>query len=193
MMGAGTMNIRNYALLAVVVLAAFGGCSNELTNSSAPVELVVTHIQRLSVLDVAPGNEATCSAEIGTVNMQVIPKNPNASGTQSQVRVNRYRVSYRRTDGGTVVPSSFVRAIDTLITVGGSAGSDFSLFQLGAFSQAPFAALLPQNGGRDAETLRPVIGMEVILEVFGETLGGDNVFDSTTIPLEFCYDCGGCR
>jgi hypothetical protein len=29
--------------------------------------------------------------------------------------------------------------------------------------------------------------------VFGETLGGDNVFDSTTIPLEFCYDCEGCR
>ncbi len=194
-MGAGMINMKKSKLLAVVALAAVSvlGCSSELTDSAAPVELLVTHVQRLSVLDVEPGNEATCNTEIGTINMQVRPRNPNAGTTQSQVRVNRYRVSYRRTDGGTVVPAQFVRAIDTLIAVGGSAGSDFSLFQLGAFSQAPFAALLPQNGGRDAETLRPVIGMEVRLDVFGETLGGDNVFDSTTIPLEFCYDCGGCR
>jgi hypothetical protein len=194
-MGAGMINMKKSKLLAVVALAAVSvlGCSSELTESAAPVELLVTHIQRLSVLDVEPGNEATCNAEIGTITMQVRPRNPNASGSQSAVRITRYQVSYRRTDGGTVVPVSFVRAIDTLIAVGGSAGSDFSLFQLGAFSQAPFAALLPQNGGRDAETLRPVIGMEVGLDVFGETLGGDNVTDSTTIPLEFCYDCGGCR
>jgi hypothetical protein len=194
-MGAGMINMKKSKLLAAVAMAALSvlGCSGELTDNAAPVDLLVTHTQRLSVLDVAPGNEATCNAEIGTINMQVIPKSTNSAGTASQVRVSRYRVTYRRTDGGTVVPQQFVRAIDTLIAVGGSAGSDFSLFQLGAFSQAPFASLLPQNGGRDAETLSPNIGMEVILEVFGETLGGDNVFDSTTIPLEFCYDCGGCR
>lgn len=194
-MGAGMINMKKPKLLAAVALAAVcvTGCNSELTNSAAPVELLVTHVQRLSVLDVEPGNDTTCNAEIGTVTMQVRPRNSNATGSQSQVRVNRYRVSYRRTDGGTVVPPQFVRALDTLIAVGGSAGSDFTLFQLGSFSQAPFAALLPQNGGRDAETLRPVISMEVVLEVFGETLGGDNVYDSTTIPLEFCYDCGGCR
>jgi len=194
-MGAGMINMKKSGLLAAVALAAMSSlsCNNDLTNDASPVELVVTHTQRLSILDVAPGNEATCNAEIGTINMQVIPKSANATGTASQVRVNRYQVTYRRTDGGTVVPASFVRAIDTLIAVGGSAGSDFSLFQLGAFSQAPFASLLPQNGGRDAETLQPIIGMEVTLSVFGETLGGDNVFDTTTIPLEFCFDCGGCR
>ena len=194
-MGAGMNNMKKSKLLAALGLAALSvfGCSGELTDNAAPVELLVTTTQRLTVLDVAPGNEATCNAEIGTINMQVIPKTTNSVGTASQVRVSRYRVSYRRTDGGTVVPAQFVRAIDTLIAVGGSAGSDFTLFQLGAFSQAPFASLLPQNGGRDAETLSPNIGMEVILEVFGETLGGDNVFDSTIIPLEFCYDCGGCR
>jgi hypothetical protein len=36
------------------------------------------------------------------------------------------------------------------------------------------------------------VKLEVILEVFGETLAGDNVFDSTAFPLEFCFDCGGC-
>lgn len=190
------MAMKKLKLVAVAAMAALSAlsCSNELTDNGAPVELVVTHTQELSVLDVGPGNAATCDAEIGTVTMQVIPKSSKATGTASQVRVNRYRVSYRRTDGGTAVPASYVRPIDTLITVGGtSAGSNFRLFELGSFGLAPFASLLPQNGGRDAETLRPVIGMEVVLEVFGETLGGDNVYDFTTIPLEFCYNCGGCR
>jgi hypothetical protein len=189
------INMKKSKLLAVIALAALSvsGCSGELTESAAPVELLVTTVQRLSVLDVAPGNEATCGTAIATINMQVRPRNPEGSGPQSQVRISRYRVSYRRTDGGTVVPATFVRALDLLIAAGGSAGSDFTIFQLGAFSQAPFAALLPQNGGRDAETLRDVISMEVFLEVFGETLGGDNVYDSTVIPLDFCFDCEGCR
>jgi hypothetical protein len=189
------INMKKSKLLAVVALAALSvsGCSGELTESAAPVELLVTTTQRLTVLDIEPGNEATCGTAIATINMQVRPRTPEGSGPQSQVRISRYRVSYRRTDGGTVVPATFVRALDLLIAPGGSAGSDFTVFQLGAFSQAPFAALLPQNGGRDAETLRDVISMEVFLEVFGETLGGDNVFDSTVIPLDFCYDCEGCR
>jgi hypothetical protein len=61
-----------------------------------------------------------------------------------------------------------------------------------ALTQAPFAALRPQNGNRDPETGRPVVKLEVVLEVFGDTLAGDNVSDSTAFPLEFCYACGGC-
>jgi hypothetical protein len=186
---------RTLKTLAAAVLAAMAtlSCSNELTNDASPVEFVVTHESEVSILDVSINDDPDCEADIGTIQMRVLPKSTNAGGNLVQVRVDRYRVSYRRTDGGTIVPASYVRAIDTLVGVGQTAGATFSLFELGAFSQAPFAGLLPQNGGRDAETLRPFIRIEVIVEVFGETLAGDNVYDSTTIPLEFCYDCGGCR
>ena len=190
------MNImKNRFTFVAVALASMAAlsCSSELTNSASPVELVVTNTQNLSRLDLDPlTTDTDCGEQIGTVNMQVIAKNGSATGNFVQVRVRRYRVSYRRTDGGTIVPPPFVRSIDTLIGVGASASSNFTVLEADALTQAPFAALQPQNGGRDAETGRPVVKLEVILEVFGETLAGDNVFDSTVFPLEFCFSCGGC-
>lgn len=189
------MNIMKKGLtLAVVMLASLAAlsCSSELTGNAAPVELIVTNTQTLSLVDIDPNTvDPECDQDIGTINMQVIAKN-GASGDFLRVRIRRYRVSYRRTDGGTIVPPSFVRSLDTLIGVGDSATSNFTVVEADALTQAPFAALRPQNGGRDAETLRPFVRMEVILEVFGETLAGDNVYDSTAFPLEFCFGCGGC-
>lgn len=190
------MNImKNRLILIAVAVASMAAlsCSTELTDNAAPVELVVTHAQNLSILDIDPlGTDPECNEQIGTVTMQVIPKNPSATGDFVQVRVQRYRVSYRRTDGGTVVPSSFVRSMDTLVGPAPTAASNFTVIEADALSRAPFAALQPQNGNRDPETGQSRVKLEVILELFGETLAGDNVYDSTAFPLEFCYGCGGC-
>jgi hypothetical protein len=190
------MNIMKKQLIliavAVVSMAAMS-CSSELTNNAAPVEFVVTNTQNLSRLDLDPSTTDTdCQELVGTINMQVFPKNASATGNMVQVRVQRYKVSYRRTDGGTVVPASFVRSIDTLIAPGIIGTSTFTVLEADAVSLAPFAALQPQNGNRDPETGRSTVQLEVILELFGETLAGDNVYDSTAFPLEFCYGCGGC-
>jgi len=190
------MNImkKNLTLIAAALLAgSMLSCSGELTDNASPVELVVTNSQNLHILDIGPNDDPDCDQDVGTINLQVIPKNGNATGDLLQVRVNRYRVSYQRTDGGTQVPASFVRSIDTLVSSGGSGSlSGFTILEPDALNLAPFAALLPQNGGRDPQTGRPVVKMEVIVEVFGETLGGDNVYDATRFPLDFCYGCGGC-
>lgn len=187
--------MKKQIAVAVVALAAIGvlGCSGELTDDSAPVVLVVTNSQNVNRIDLAPNDDPECEQDIGTINMQVIAKSGAATGNFVQVRVSRYRVSYRRLDGGTQVPAPFVRPIDTLIGVGESAGlSRFLIIEGDAIRQAPFVALLPQNGGRDPETNRPVVQLQVIVEIFGETLGGDRVYDSTSFPLDFCYACGGC-
>jgi hypothetical protein len=190
------MNImRNRLILIAVAVASMAGlsCSSELTNNSAPVEFVVTHTQNLSRLDIDPlTTDTDCQEQVGTINMQIFPKNGSATGNLVQVRVQRYRVSYRRTDGGTVVPASFVRSIDALVGLGTTVPSNFTVVEADALTLAPFAALRPQNGNRDPETGRSTVKLEVILEVFGETLAGDNVYDSTAFPLEFCYACGGC-
>ncbi|HEU4889041.1 MAG TPA: hypothetical protein VFV49_14245 [Thermoanaerobaculia bacterium] len=190
------MNImKNRLILIAVAVASMAAlsCSTELTDNAAPVEFIVTNTQNLTRLDIDPATtDEECQENIGVVNMQVIPKNPNATGNFVQVRVQRYRISYRRTDGGTVVPASFVRSIDTIVGPGNPVGSNFTVLQADAISLAPFAALQPQNGNRDPETGRSTVQLEVILEVFGETLAGDNVYDSTAFPLEFCFDCGGC-
>jgi hypothetical protein len=189
------MNAKNKTVVLIgAALAALTllSCSSELTSSGAPVQLVVTNSQQINQVDLAPG-APNCDQNVGTINMQVIPKNPSVTGNMVQVRAFRYRVSYRRTDGGTLVPAPFVRSMDTLIGVGQTAGlSQFVILEGDALNQAPFAALQPQNGGRDPETGRPVVKMDVIVEIFGETLAGDNVYDATAFPLDFCYACGGC-
>lgn len=178
-------------LAAITIFSLIAGCSGELTNSASPVELVVTNSQNLQILDVGPTNDPDCEENIGTINMQVVAKRANLTGPGTQVRVTRYRVSYQRTDGGTQVPAPFVRAIDTLIGVGATGSiSEFLVLEPDAINQAPFAALLPQNGGRDPVTGRPIVKMNVIVEIFGETLDGDNVYDFTQFPLDFCYGCG---
>lgn len=184
----------NVAVLALVT--AFFGCSGELTDNAAPVELVVTNTQNLQILDLDPAVAAAdpdCDQDIGTINLQVFAKRPDVTGNAAQVRVTRYRVSYQRTDGGRLVPASFVRSIDTLIGVGADADvSNFLVVEPDAIVQAPFVALLPQNGGRDPDTGRPIVKMDVIMEFFGETLGGSNVYDATRFPLDFCYGTCGC-
>lgn len=188
------MTRKQISLAAALMAAAmFGGCSSELTDNSAPVELVVTNTQSINRIDIAPNDDADCDASVGTINMQVIPKNSSVSSEFTQVRVTRYRVSYQRTDGGRQVPNPFVRSVDTLIGVGATGSlTQFVILESTAINQAPFAALLPQNGGRDPDTGRDTVKMDVIVEIFGETLGGDNVYDATRFPLDFCYDCEGC-
>lgn len=188
-----TMKNR-WIALAVATIAVLGsGCSSELADSASPVQLVVTNTQNLQQIDLDP-EAPGCDEPAGTINMQAIAKNTDVGGPFTQVRITRYRVSYVRTDGGRSVPSSFVRSIDTLISVGASpTPSNFLIIQPDALNQAPFAALLPNNGGRDPDTGRPVVQLDVIVEVFGETLAGDNVYGATRFPLIFCYrTCNGC-
>jgi hypothetical protein len=189
------MTMTNFKTFTAAALLALGSmsCSSELTDSAAPVEFVVTHTQDISLFDLnPPPDDDSCDGDFGTINMDVIPKNDSATGPFLQVRATTYRVSYTRTDGGTQVPAPFVRSMDTLVGPDGAQGSGFIAFEPGALTQAPFAALQPQNGGRDLETGKAFVGLNIKVEVFGETLNGDNVSDSTTIPMEVCFGCGGC-
>lgn len=179
----------------IVVIAAAASvvaCSSDLSRNAAPVQLVVTNTQVLNKIDLVGGTG--CDQNVGTIKMSTIVKNSaSADDRFNDVRITRYRVSYIRTDGGKLVPASFVRSIDSLITANGTGSlTSFLIFQSDAINQAPFASLLATNGGRDPETGRTRVSMDVIVEVFGETLAGEAVSGSTRFPLDFCINCGGC-
>lgn len=194
--------IRNWMRVALMAVAAFAAvsCSNEFARSSSPVALIVTNSQDIHRIDLAgDGNSGNtnCNKDIGVINISARLKNANVNGDQrfNDVRITRYRVSYRRIDGGTLVPAPYVRPIDILVVANGSNAnlSKFQVFTTEAIFQAPFVSLAANNGGRDPETGRTVVTLEVILEVFGETLAGTTVSASTSFPLDFCIGCGGCN
>lgn len=187
-----TKNWIRFGLIGLAI-AALAGCNgSDLTKSASPVALIASTSQTLHEIDLAGGTN--CNQNVGTINLQAIIKNP-ASGTTNtqfeQVRVTGYQVSYVRTDGGKQVPAPFFMSMDILLTPGGAANStNFVGFQTDALLQAPFASLLAN--GRDAETGKPSMSMDVVFTIFGETLAGDKVSATTRSPLTFCYNCGGC-
>lgn len=180
----------------VVTLVALTLACNgsDITKTASPVALLVTNTQTLQHIDIGGGTN--CDQEAGTILMQAILKNPNnvsPNQTLNQVRIKSYQVSYQRTDGGKTIPQPFVRTMDALITAGaGATGGKFIILQPDALLQAPFAALYPNNGGKDPDTGKAFIQMDVIVDVFGETLAGEKVSGSTRMPFTFCYNCGGC-
>lgn len=197
----GSRKVISTALLFALMVTSFS-CSNEFTRSASPVELVVTNTQEIHLVDLFP-DAPGCDVSFGKIEILALLKAPsNVDQRFNDVRLTRYRVSYIRTDGGTLVPAPFVRSIDLLVTAGGGPANlgTFIAFQPEAFNQQPFAALDPRNGGRDPETGRRTIRMDLILEIFGETLAGSNVSGRTVIALDFCFggetppraDCNGC-
>ena len=190
--------MRTWIRIAAIGATALSlvACSSEITKSAAPVELVATNTQNLNRIDILTG-AANCNQFIGTIQLQAFIKNPSSQTTNStfeQVRLKSYTVTYARTDGGKLVPASFSRTIDGLLTPGGGATSlnNFLVFLPEQLTQAPFAALLPQNGGRDPDTGLSTVRMNVTVTVFAQTLAGDDIAASTTFPLDFCYNCNGC-
>ena len=115
------------------------------------------------------------------------------AAVRSKSRLPIRRVTWARTDGGKQVPAPVDQSMNLLVPAAGTS-SDFvfHLSNFNIFDQAPFAALLPQNGGKDPDTGLARLEFNVTVTVFGETLAGDSVSASTTFPLEICFNCGGC-
>jgi hypothetical protein len=191
--------MKKIALIATVMLVSVAVLScNSIAKESSPVLLVVSGTQNLNQIDLQAG-AAGCGTSIGTVEMtvkllqnQTDPLTPR--NDFNDVKLDRYQITYLRTDGGKLVPPSFVRSTSQVLTAGGSAQSlsDFVAFETNAFNLAPFAALLPQNGGKDPDTGLGFVKLDIILTVYGSTLAGERVSGSARFPVNFCFNCGGC-
>ena len=198
---------RNRKRVAIVAAAAVlllvAGSCNDINRQASPVSLIVSDTQKLHLIDLAgdvPGS-TTCQQNVDIVHLTTVlvqppfaNPNPNVSNADlNQVKIDRYQVSYVRADGGHLVPAPFVRSTSIVIAAGGSGDpGSLQLVDPNALNQAPFAALLPQNGGVDPETGKRIITMDVITTFFGQTLAGERVSGSTRMTLDFCFSCGGC-
>lgn len=185
------MKPRTYLLCFVLVLAGLAFSCSEVNRQTSPVELVATVAQDIHTVDLA---DTQCGS-LGTITIQSIVKRTDVTDIRFlDVKLSSMKVSYQRTDGGTLVPAPLTETLSDLITANGGSTTlnDFIVFDQAAFTQAPFAALLPTNGGLDPETGQPEVKMDVVMDIFGKTLAGDDVYTKAQFPLTFCYNCGGC-
>jgi hypothetical protein len=190
---------RTGLALALAAVAVVATSCNSVNRESSPVKLIVTNNQTLQQIDLAGGTN--CEQNVATVQMQsvLLQDQTNANlptdNRLNDIVISSYQISYVRTDGGKAIPQPFSRSISGIIIAGGSTTllTNFLIFDPTAIEQAPFAALLPVNGGRDPETGKSFVKMDVVLTVFGATLAGERVSGSTRVPLNFCFACNGCQ
>ena len=179
---------RQTLLLAGLVALVTAGCS-ETNRNVSPVDMRATTEIKQSVFDIAapPATE-----DVADVLISTILKRPSSSPL-TDVKLQAYRVSFIRTDGGSAIPQPFTVSINQLIPADttGTVLDNFVAVDPLSLRNAPFAALLPQNGGRDPETGRTTVDMDVRVEIFGETLSGEDVYAQTRFPMTFCYGCLG--
>jgi hypothetical protein len=192
------MKMKRIALIVTMALLSLAILScNPIARESSPVLLVVSGTQNLNQIDLQ-GGALGCGTSIGSVELSVRllqPQNPTTARNDfNDVKLDRYQVTYLRTDGGKLVPPTFVRSTAQVLLADGTARSlsDFIAFETNALNLAPFAALLPQNGGKDPDTGLGFVKMDIILTVYGSTLAGERVSGTARFPLNFCYNCGGC-
>ncbi|MBI2212773.1 MAG: hypothetical protein HYU52_03930 [Acidobacteria bacterium] len=188
-MNTKTIGKTTLVLLAVAALLGLNSCGSDINEEGSPVELIASFDQAILVYDYAP--ETGCTVGVGTLSIRSVIKTLNSDTRFLGVKLSTVRITYKRTDGGTVVPPAYVQALSGTIDPGSSGDvTGFLLYDANALRQAPFVALLPENGGRDPETGKPIIIIETKIEVFGETLSGEKVSAETRFPLSFCFGCG---
>ena len=173
--------MKKTQLIAMALAGAMAfavGCSNTTGQSESPVFLTVS-------IDFQPGfiNIANAApVQINTITVESKRKNPDSVDTLgfSDVQLNSYTVTFRRTDGGTLVPPMQTFGCGVVVPHDGSSTlENFPVLYAAAVQQTPFDQLLPFNGGIDRETGRNEIDTAFNLTFYGQTVSGKRVQSDT--------------
>ena len=153
-----------HSLLSLAIIAAAvatAGCSDFIRQDRSPVTLVIDRLEAASgasgasatfgatlqsdvitVVDTAP----TVFSDSGRVTMRLIMKDILSAPTAvNAVTINRYRVTFRRSDGrntpGVDVPQPFDSAVTFTVAPGSTVSHTFELIRHIAKFEAPLRAL----------------------------------------------------
>lgn len=181
--------VRNTALVVVRLLLAAAmvltlGCSDLEETDNGGVFLKVDFVNvpgRIGVNDVT---------EVTIPSIEITSIVPNQAGGQSSlmdVLIDVYEVTFTRADTGTRVPGAYVVRRAGTVPVGGSlALTNFPVMGEDQLNSVPLSDLLFENGGQDQETGSSLIRINATFQVFGKTIGGDDVASTPrTETLEF--------
>ena len=189
------MNAMPRTVFATFVLVAAGisaGCSDILRQDRSPVTLVIDRLEASSGATTGSTFSGTLQSDVvtngsvfndnGRVTMRLIMKDVGtAPTTVNAVTINRYRVTFRRSDGrntpGVDVPQPFDSAVTFTVTPGTSAVQTFELIRHLATEEAPLRAL----GANVAVTIATIAD----ITFFGRDQAGNDLSASGSIGVIF--------
>ncbi len=165
-----------FLVLAAAALAA--ACTNKQGETEAPVFITVNLPEQPGFVDIS----VVAPVQVQTIELASHLKNPNATDPQgfNNVTIETYTVTYRRTDGGTIVPPVQTFGGGVLVPADGSATlTNYPIMYASAVQGTPFDQLLPFNGGIDRQTGKTEIDTAFDLTFFGHTASGMRVQSET--------------
>jgi hypothetical protein len=176
--------------LAVVLLAASGvACTNREGETEAAVFITVDLQLQPGFVDVS----VPAPVQVETINLASHLKDSTATDPQhfQDVTIDNYTVTFRRTDGGTVVPPMQNFGGGVVVPSGGTATlSNYPVLYASALSGPPFDQLFPFNGGVDRETGKSEIDTAFNITFFGHTVSGQRVQSQTASGI-LIFQYGG--
>jgi hypothetical protein len=182
--------VRLLALTAVIAAAV--GCSDFIRQDRSPVTLVIDRLEAASGASASPTFGGTLQSDVitnssifndlGRVTVRTIMKDVGtAPSPVNAVTLNRYRVTFRRSDGrntpGVDVPYPFDSALTVTIPPGATAQATFELIRHITKEQAPISAL--------ATNTAVTIGTVADVMFFGHDQAGNELSVAGSIGVIF--------
>lgn len=143
-----------HLLLVGLLAAVSASCGSVVREGRSPMILVIDLLQGPTgtVVQSDVRTEGRIDADLGRVALRIVPKDINFAGdplgpsSNNEVTVNRYRVSYRRSDGrkaqGVDVPYAFDGAVTGTVRLNLPIELGFVLVRNVAKAEAPLAQLV---------------------------------------------------
>jgi hypothetical protein len=169
---------RTIAVALIGLAALLAACTNKQGETEAPVFITVNLPLQPGFVDIAVPQ----AVQIDTITLESHLKRADATDPNgfANVTIENYTVTYRRTDGGTVVPPPQSFGGGVVVPSGGSATlSNYPVMYASAVQGTPFDQLLPFNGGVDRQTGRTEIDTAFDITFFGHTASGMRVQSET--------------
>lgn len=189
------------AVAALGLVAMLGGCSaapGDIDNNSAPVVLVLSSIVPVgnNFGDVVNDDGTVLDTQVDASFVARLKNGTDMTAPELQeIVIDRYEVTYRRTDGGTTVPAGMQRAITAKVqlTPNGSPTERITTLRLvltpgSQKLQPPLSHLI--SPGFDPDTGNPTIQTDAVMRFFGTTIAGERVVVEGGIGIQFANYSG---
>jgi hypothetical protein len=177
-------------LAAALLLSSCGG-NSALDDTEAVVFITVDVDTYNPDIDICGFLASGTDIDIEKLNVVSNPKAPGVTlGNAQDVRILRWVITPERNDGGATASPQAIFDQGIIVPAGGTADLDnWRVYPVEYLNEIPLAYLLPENGGIDPETSNRNIRQRLVLQLFGETMGGKSVA-SVPQPIQFNFFCG---